>query len=225
MSLRQCVKVLCAYPIKIVKPESLRLTELMSAFPSVEVISFDDRYFTNVEAYNRLMISVKFYEYFDAFEYLLIYQLDAYVFRDELKNWCKKGFDYVGSPTLHHEKFDALKAEDSDAYARVLSSKRFVLNGGLSLRRVKSFIRYLKIYNRFYAAWEGNEDMLFSQEATRLIPMKLFMKLPTWQEAIRFAFEKSPAATFELTNHELPFGCHAWEKYDPIFWEKYIVLE
>jgi len=80
----------------------------------------------------------------------------------------------------------------------------------------------LKIYNRFYPTWKGNEDMLFSLEATRLIPMKLFIRLPTWQQALRFAFEKSPAASYELTDHALPFGCHAWERYDPAFWQKFI---
>ena len=222
LSLRQCMLVLSAYPVKIVKPKSLQLDDICLAYPSIELISFEDAYFKDVEAYNKLMISPAFYESFAMFEYVLIYQLDAYVFRDELKEWCAKGYDYIGAPTLHEEAFDTLTAKDKNDYATALSSKRFVLNGGLSLRRVKSFIRYLRIYNRFYSAWKGNEDMLFSQEATRLIPMKLFMKLPAWQEAIRFAFEKSPAATFELTSHELPFGCHAWERYDPGFWRDYI---
>ena len=81
-------------------------------------------------------------------------------------------------------------------------------------------IRYLKIYNFFYPAWKGNEDMLFSGEATRLLPMKPFIKLPTWQKALRFAFEKSPAASYELTDHRLPFGCHAGERYAPDVLEK-----
>ena len=41
---------------------------------------------------------------------------------------------------------------------------------------------------------------------------------PTADEACAFAFEKSPAFLFEKTNHTLPFGCHAWEKYDKDFW-------
>jgi hypothetical protein len=224
-SLRQCMEVLADYPVKIVKPENLDLSELLVLYPGIEFTSFEDRFFKGVQSYNELMVSLDFYEKFKAFEYILIYQLDAYVFRDELAAWCAKGFDYIGSPTLHQEKYDALPSSSASFYADALSSQRFVLNGGLSLRKVKSFMRYLKIYNLFYPAWKGNEDMLFSQEATRLLPMKLFMKLPSWTEAIQFSFEKSPAATFELTGRKLPFACHAWERYDPAFWGRYIVVD
>ena len=222
ISLRQCMTVLSGYPVKIAKPASLDFPELRKEFPSIEFISFDDAYFKGIDAYNRLMIWEGFYKSFSDYEYILIYQLDAYVFRDELADWCRKGYDYIGAPSLHQEEFDKLSAASKDSFASALSSNRFVLNGGLSLRRVPAFLRYLKIYNMFYPAWLGNEDMLFSQEATRLIPMKLFLKLPTWQEALQFSFEKSPAATFEITGRKLPFACHAWERYDPDFWASFI---
>jgi hypothetical protein len=223
MALQQCARVLGRYSIKIVKPASLKLDLEEFGFSDCELVDFDDRYFKDIDGYNALMISSHFYERFLSFRYVLIYQLDAYVFRDELAEWCAKDFDYIGAPTLHRDIFDSLPAGASETYKQALSAHRFVLNGGLSLRKVKSFIRYLKIYNTFYPAWKGNEDMLFSQEATRLLPMKLFMKQPRWYEAIQFSFEKSPAATFELTNRKLPFACHAWERYDPEFWKPYIV--
>lgn len=219
------MKVLGHYPVKIVKPRSLDLSEIKTKYPSIDLVSFDDAYFTGTDAYNRLMVSIDFYRSFLPYRYILIYQLDAFVFRDELLDWCRKAYDYVGAPSLHQEEYDALPAADQNVYAGALTKNRFVLNGGLSLRKIPAFIRYLKIYNRFYPAWVGNEDMLFSQEATRLIPMKLFLRLPSWQEALRFAFEKSPAATFELTGHKLPFACHAWERYDPEFWSKYIDIQ
>jgi hypothetical protein len=49
-----------------------------------------------------------------------------------------------------------------------------------------------------------------------------FFKRPKWQEALHFAFEMNPKKAFELTNHQLPFGVHAWEKYDKKFWEEYV---
>ncbi len=222
LSLRQCMKVLSKFPVIIVKPESLDLPEIKQEYPAIRFQSFSDLYFRGIDAYNELMISANFYKTFADFDYILIYQLDAYVFKDELMNWCRKGYDYIGAPSLHREEFDTLSPGEKDIFAHALSNNRFVLNGGLSLRKISSFLRYLKIYNTFYPAWLGNEDMLFSQEATRLIPMKLFLKLPTWQEALYFSFEKSPAATYEITNHQLPFACHAWERYDPKFWASFI---
>ena len=224
-SLKQCIDVLGKYAIKIVKPRGLNLDHWVKKYPLLDLVSFADDYFLGTAGYNRLMTTISFYEVFRSFDFMLIYQLDAYVFRDELINWCKKGFDYIGAPSLHQEAYDKLQGSSKQIYADALSSNRVVYNGGLSLRKISSIIRYLKIYNRAYSPWKGNEDMLFSQEATRLIPMKLFLKLPDWQTALRFAFEKSPAATFELTDKHLPFACHAWERYDPEFWSPYIVIK
>lgn len=221
-SLRQCIRVLGHYPIKIAKPESLDLSEIKAEYPVIEFVSFANDYFTGTESYNKLLVSLDFYRSFLSYQYILIYQLDAFVFRDELMAWCKKDYDYIGAPSLADPQYDDLPASSNGSFAEALSNNRFVLNGGLSLRKIPAIIRYLKIYNLFYPAWLGNEDMLFSQEATRLIPMKLFLRLPTWKEALHFSFEKSPAATFEITGHMLPFACHAWERYDPEFWAAYI---
>ncbi|NIJ56050.1 DUF5672 family protein [Dyadobacter arcticus] len=222
ISLRQCMRVLGAYPVIVVKPKSLKLDFITGKYPSIALLSMDDAHFKSIDTYNKLLISIDFYRTFSTYQYILLYQLDAYVFRDELLHWCQKGYDYVGAPSFHQTAFDALPAESKEVFANALSNRRYVLNGGLSLRNVPAFIRYLKIFNAFYPAWKGNEDMLFSQEATRLIPMKMFLKLPGWQEALQFSFEKSPAAIYELTNHQLPFACHAWERYDPGFWSEFI---
>jgi hypothetical protein len=224
-SLRQCIKVLGHYPVKIAKPANLDLREISNEYPNIEFVSFDDAYFTGTDSYNRLMVSLDFYRSFLAYQYILIYQLDAFVFRDELTEWCLKNYDYVGAPSLHQAEYDALPASSNDVYSKALSQHRVVFNGGLSLRKIPAIIRYLKIYNRFYPAWLGNEDMLFSQEATRLIPMKLFLNLPSWEEALHFSFEKSPAATYEIVGRKLPFACHAWERYDPRFWSDHIHIE
>jgi hypothetical protein len=48
-------------------------------------------------------------------------------------------------------------------------------------------------------------------------------RLPAVDVALRFAFEASPRVYFALNNYELPFGCHAWERYDKAFWEPYLL--
>ncbi len=220
-ALTQGVTVLGRYPMLLIKPEGLAVDAILQEFPDLDTESFPDHYFTGTDAYNHLLTSPDFYQRFTDYEHILIYQLDAWVFRDELAYWCAQKYDYLGAPGLHRVEYDSLPAEKAAQFAEVLTNHRLVFNGGLSLRRVKTMIRYLKIYNFFYPAWKGNEDMLFSREATRLLPMKLFIKLPPWQEALRFAFEKSPAASYELTDHQLPFGCHAGERYAPEFWKKF----
>jgi hypothetical protein len=46
-----------------------------------------------------------------------------------------------------------------------------------------------------------------------------FFTIPTASEAVSFAFEAHPEYLFELNHQELPFGCHAWERYNPEFWK------
>jgi hypothetical protein len=224
-SLRQCLKVLAAYPTYVIKPENLQIDTMQQQYPLLKFRSFDDKYFKSIAGYNELLVSRSFYESFSDYDYMLIYQLDAYVFRDELREWCAKGYDYLGAPGLEPDALSKLPAEAWEDYARVLGQNRPVLNGGLSLRRISAMIRYLRIYNLFYTRWPGNEDKLFSLDARRLAPLKYFIKLPVWQEALSFSFEKSPAASYEINNRQLPFGCHAWERYDPEFWKPFIPAE
>ncbi len=222
VSLRQCLSVLGRYPVVVIKPERLGLDELAARFPALQFMSFGDDYFAGIDGYNRLMISPDFYRRFERYEYMLVHQLDAYVFSDQLDDWCRSGYDYLGAPSVEAAAFDALQAADSGEFARALSSGRVVLNGGLSLRRIPSIRRFLKIHNFLLPPWPGNEDMLFSLDSRRLRPLRFLLRLPGWEEALRFAFEKSPSASYRITGEKLPFGCHAWARYDPDFWKTFI---
>jgi hypothetical protein len=222
VSLQQCISVLANYPLVIVKPDQLNIKSLLKEFPSLQSKSFQNHYFEDIAGYNQLMISTDFYKSFSNYEYMLIYQLDAFVFKDKLLEWCRSGYDYIGAPGLESESLFKLQATDTEQLTEALSTQHPVLNGGLSLRSTSAMIRYLRIYKLFFPKWVGNEDKLFSLDARRLAPMRFFIKLPHWETALQFSFEKSPAASFELNAQELPFGCHAWEKYDPEFWKSFI---
>jgi hypothetical protein len=210
LSLTQCLKVFIKYPIQFVGPESLSTEFLEPWLKQVHIIRFDDKYFKNPKTYNKLLTSPIFYEAFLNFEYILIHQLDAYVFEDQLLDWCAKGYDYIGAPKLkkHHL---------SNKY----SCQPVLLNGGLSLRRVKPILRYIKIYRIFFQEWLANEDMMFSFAQRRVYPFRFLLKLPTWEEALAFAIEQNPETSMRVLG-KLPFGCHAWERYNPKFWKKYI---
>lgn len=219
---RQCMRILSGqHKIIIVSPEGLQLpAEIQQNQHNTEV--FEERYFEDIAGYNDLMVSRQFYRRFTDFEYILIYQLDAFVFQDSLHEWCRMGFDYVGAPSLQDDAFLNLGAEAKDKLRLGMEQSKPVLNGGLSLRKVRTMLRYLSVYNFFYPRWTGNEDKLFCLDARRLKPMQLFIKIPDWQTAMDFAFEKSPAACYALKNQRLPFGCHAWERYDRTFWKPFI---
>ena len=213
-SLAQCQKILGNYPIIFVAPEGLN-TEYFQQISHHQVRYFDPSYFQNTSTYNQLLVSTKFYKCFTAFEFMLIYQLDAFVFTDQLKEWCEKGYDYVGSPQLTAKHFGNKNFKNS-------ITQPLVLNGGLSLRRINSFIKLLSVYHLFYTKWPSNEDTLFSFYHKRAWPLRFLFKLPTWQTALQFGFENDPEKCYELNHQQLPFGCHAWEKYNPAFWHRFI---
>lgn len=222
LSYQNCLQVLHRYPIVVVKPQKLELPTLMQSQGNLTAVSFEDHYFADVAGYNRLLISSLFYKTFNAFDFILIHQLDAFVFSDSLEEWARKGFDYVGAPSNKYTEIDCLDISGTDLFVRSMNGDRLVLNGGLSLRKVTAMLRFIRIYNLIFPKWTGNEDMLFSLDSTRLKLLKPFIRLPEWKEALHFAFEKSPKVAFNLCNDKLPFGCHAWERYDPEFWKSYI---
>ncbi|MFB0944573.1 MAG: hypothetical protein ACI8WW_002019 [Oceanospirillaceae bacterium] len=214
-SLRQAKNILGSYPIIFICPDTLNINEILSLIPSAEVKRFSNNYFQNVEGYSRLLLSSNFYKVLSHYEYILIYQTDAYVFKDELLEWCNKGYDYIGAPWT--ERPPLVKGKPKIDIQNLFIGK--VGNGGFSLRKVKSHYNNTRFFRPILRFMEKNEDMFWGLFLYWLNP---FFKRPKWQEALHFAFEMNPKKAFELTNHQLPFGVHAWEKYDKKFWEEYV---
>jgi hypothetical protein len=69
------------------------------------------------------------------------------------------------------------------------------------------------------ALYGSNNDYFWSFEAPRVSSFKV----ATVQDGLRFAFEAAPRDCFERNGRRLPFGCHAWAKFDRAFWEPYLL--
>ena len=82
ISLAQVRKVLGKYPIVFVTPEG----KIFPYFEAGDMIAhFPQGFFQNTDTYSKLLLSPQFYDTFKDFEYILIYQLDAFVFYDALE--------------------------------------------------------------------------------------------------------------------------------------------
>jgi hypothetical protein len=262
VSFNQSLKILFNHPICLVTFENLDISFYTQLFQKsgikYSVEYFDKSFFESLASYNRLLMLKDFYLRFKEFDYMLIYQLDAYVFRDELDYWCGQGYDFIGAPLL----------EDKSGI-----DKKYFLhggNGGLSLRKISWCIKFLSfigpvikpltVYkilkpeikgNWFYyficlilkvlgyhnnvdyfrrKTWI-NEDMLFNMGLyvawvdRALYPGEtwIYPKLPPKEIAMKFSFERYPSYLYQLNGNKLPFGCHAWVKYEyDTFWKKYI---
>jgi hypothetical protein len=130
ISLEQCSRVLGRHPIRLVCPTGLDVSAYRRIAPALEVDFIPSHWLASSRAYNRLKILPFLYERYAAYEFLLTYELDAFVFKDELEEWCEQGWDYIGAPWF-------------EGYANATPSSRpiGVGNGGFSLRRISTMLR------------------------------------------------------------------------------------
>lgn len=231
MSLAQCTRVLGHYPIAFVKPQSLNIDPLLKRCPGARVESFEDEFFRGVDGYNRLMLSDPFYGRFSTHEFMLIHQLDAYVFADELAHWCSQSFDYLGAPWITRERIEfpskafLLKQRlyqmldvrnRDDGFLHRAQYGYIGGNGGFSLRRISRMrealaqcAAQLPAY-RQRAHHTHNEDVFFCVEANR---RKTLIRLAPFRVALQFSWETHPAVARALMPGRLPFGCHGWDRH------------
>lgn len=207
ISYRQLLKVLGTFEIIVVAPEGLQLPKEIRG-DKLRIEYFPKDFFKSVDTYSRLMLSTDFYKRFIKYQFILIYQLDAFVFKDELAYFCGLDCDYIGAPWI-------------SGFCEYTNLKRKVLyvgNGGFSLRRVEACIDALQCNGKLLDQYRGrNEDVFFSACDGRNF------RTASVETALAFSFEREVRTCFEVNHRLLPFGCHAWERYDLKFWKKYIM--
>jgi hypothetical protein len=64
------------------------------------------------------------------------------------------------------------------------------------------------------------EDRFWALDAKRFLPQ---FRIPSPEEAVAFSFECAPRYCFKANAERLPFGCHAWERWDRTFWEPHLL--
>ena len=176
-----------------------------------------------------MMLSADFYKKFTQYKFILIHQLDAYVFKDDLLYWCSRNFDYIGAPhpqhTNQHGDIQFLKSYTkfiktiNNAFGTSLTVSN-AGNGGLSLRKTAKCYWLVKLLRGKVNKWgKNNEDGFFKYWGNLLNP---FFRLPNDKTALRFSIEQLPADALVQLDNQLPFGCHAFEKYEPETWARYI---
>ena len=211
ISLLQLNKVLGSYPKVFVAPESLDFDYgVLSDGYGIE--RFPDGYFSGIDTYSQLMLSEKFYCRFAEYEYMLLYQLDAFVFADRLSEFCAMGFDYIGAPVYRFTPhWHAIHCS--------------VGNGGFSLRKIQAAICMLEQRSAwmtghpFADVFNEWEDLFWAYCGQN----KSFdFCVPTVEQALQFAVQDDVAHIYKRMGHQKPFGCHGWYKANLLFWRQHI---
>ncbi|MDO1451011.1 DUF5672 family protein [Rhodocytophaga aerolata] len=237
ISLTQSVTVLKKYPITVIIPDSLNVSWYQNFFNEralhVQIEKFADWYFANINGYNRLLLSTLFFKRFKQYKYMLICQLDAFIFKDELTYWCNQRYDYIGAIWMDKHIFNPAEL-DNEIKKEITQSGNIyeiclrklyryplkrVGNGGLSLRNIQTALAILYLCRQYVKQWKYYEDLFWSIAVPNYFP---FYKVAEENKAMAFSIETQPHACYNLLNHQLPFGCHAWEKYEPDFWQRII---
>lgn len=198
---------------------------------------FSDEYFKSTKGYNKLLMSKQFYENFIDFEFILISQLDVYVFKDDIDYWVDQGYDNIGAPVF-----------EGYTKANYIIKEGFN-NGGFCLRKVSSCLKVLSqikfMYSRLSVLYKMettlkwrlyriirdgfifnytfkylkpiiNEDVFWSFVVSNQYP---FFRSCESSKSICFAFDAQPKYLFKKNNNKLPMAIHAWWRYDKEFVE------
>lgn len=249
ISFVQCFKLLQNHPIYVLAPQNLNLQKYRKVVTNFETIFIDPIWQSSLKQYNKLKVSLFFYNLFKGYHFLLTYELDSFVFKDELSDWCSTRYDYIGAPWFNGhnipvEPLHLIGVGNSGFSLRSISKcikilKRISLLQNIrkfwfksflqSILRFENVLKYFnflfkikdfkKLRDLFFFDKEMYEDRywsdfipsLFSDFATAPISM-----------ALRFSFEAKPSLLYKMNNNNLPFGCHAWRKFECEFWERFI---
>jgi hypothetical protein len=244
ISLQHLEYFLGEYDHYFLAPQSLRFK--YQRFP---IERFKDDYFGSTDAHTHLCLSKDLYRRFVDYDYILMYHLDSLVFNSNLSEWCKLGYDFIGAPWIKGPDLPWLEENgvgNGGFSLRKVKSFLKLLNSGVPWRRFDAIpkrgdgpgeinrFRYIKKASRniipglnniqrhieVYIRKSRHDDKFLYFYAKKYYPE--FAIAPI-EVALRFAFEANPRICYELNNHQVPFGCHAWEKYDREFWLPYIL--
>jgi hypothetical protein len=87
---------------------------------------------------------------------------------------------------------------------------------------LNKYYKSKNLYSNFLFDMNMFEDRFFSWVVPRVFPA--FNVAPS-AVGMFFSFECQPRRLYALTSYELPFGCHAWERYDIEFWKLFIPIK
>lgn len=236
-SLRNTFAQLSSWPVALLVPRGLDLCGLRDELPPFERVEVPDEWLgtkNGIQGYNSMMLDKGFYDLFADCEYILICHTDAWIFRDELDYWCRRGYDCVAAPWVRRPVYDLPVISTFAKWHRKVSERRNKMtradlygkvgNGGLSLRRVDAFATACTEYAAEAEHFRRESGHLFNEDVFwATVPQKFIY--PSQDEALAFAFDTHPAYCYKVRGGQLPFGCHAWSKprYRK-FWDKIISL-
>jgi hypothetical protein len=221
----------------VLAPQGLDLSAYRELLPGAGELRVAPHWMESHAAYNRLMIAPLVYEALADYSHVLVHEPDALVLRDELDHWCAQPFDYIGAPWfegfadpgpdtplvavgnfgLSLLRVDAARAALSSRkrWHPVVTAGKDLVKGLLGSReRLRRGWHGIGAGGQLRGAWrlyDSHCDIFWCELVPSLLPS---FRVASVAEALRFSWEVLPGRCFELCDGRLPFGFHAWARYD-----------
>lgn len=220
LSLRRLQDTMGKYDITYIMPHELE-NDFICKEHRKGIERFSKKFFTGINGYNQLMLSMDFYKRFLPYEFILVYQTDALIVSGELNPFLEAQYDYIGAPWLQGMPVYKYRFRGMSILRKIIPWFNqpeiiYVGNGGVSLRRVRACIDILRREEQLAKRWKENEDVFFSYMG---IKQAENFRVASIEDALRFSFETEPRICFKRNKYRLPFACHAWARYDLEFWK------
>lgn len=202
-SIEQVIKILGqTYELSLLCGYSFDVREYSDRFNyDFSYCKCSDDFFKSQKSYSDLCEKYEFYEIFSGYEYILIYQPDAWIFENRLEYFIDLGYDYIGA--IH-----MLKANGNGGR---------IGNGGFSLRKPKKLSEVCKDTDFEQFRFSLYEDCAFS------IRLKSKLNIPDPDIGFEFGWQEHPEAAYKKTS-KLPMGCHNPMRNNWNFWRNYISI-
>ena len=248
VSLRHLFHYLQGHEKYLLVPRGYRIV-----VPGFQVVQVPRRYFGSASNHDRLLYKVWFYKKFSRFEFILFYHLDSLVISHDILKWCSLDFDYIGAPWIKCDDSPwvdvprvgngGLSMLRVDRAISVLANRarmdphsiifqwfgEFCPSWFVHIFRL--FRCRVRVVDRLLDEWEQSQcptnygrgnDHFWSDRAVNYLHE---FRVATLEEGLQFGFEVSPRTCFEMAGRKMPFGCHAWGKYDREFWRPFLLTD
>ena len=210
LSLKQCVKIFKdKYKIVFIQPniDTINVEKILKQYNidleyeyHYDILYFHERFFYSRDSYNTLLLISNIYDLLRSVinnvKYMLLYELDGFVFYDNLEYWINKNYDFIGSFSFAYLDF-----------YNTTNKNVFHMCGGVSLRNIDYCIDTIK-YIKQDKGWmiDSNcwEDMLLTFYSPKI-------NAPQPAETFDFCWSHRYFTSYILNNFRLPVFLHYYQ--------------
>jgi hypothetical protein len=142
------------------------------------------------------------------------------------------GFTLMKTASVLTVLYNRYRMEPSRYWQDLMTRNAYFLRPLIQFsKKFKRQLLRFEMVDRFREEWVQMEnpglygrasDLFWAEQATKYLPT---FKIASVEDGLRFAFETSPRTCYELNHRQMPFGCHAWARYDRSFWEPFLLKE